>query len=234
MKDGQLTKILIKAFKDKTLRTPYSEYPEFELPVNPESYSQNFKIEYEVTKAQGSQGVDEKYTYTNPEELKLEFIVDATGTIEGYSKKLADKPVSQQIELLLNTTYYMIGETHKPPFLKVIHGENLVFHCLLTNLDINYTLFHPNGEPLRAKCSVTFLNYKEQERRVLEEDKRSPDLTHVRQVKGGDTLPLMTHEIYGNKLLYLQVARENGLTSFRNLSTGQDIVFPPLEKTPSQ
>lgn len=233
MKEGKLTKILIKAFKDKTLTSPYSDFPEFELPVNPESYSQNFKIDYEVSKAQGSQGVDEKYTYTNPEELKLEFILDGTGTVEGYSEKLKGKPVSQQIDILLNTTYKMIGETHKPPFLKVIHGENLVFYCLLTNLDINYTLFHPSGEPLRAKCSATFLNYIEQERRVLEEDKRSPDLTHVRQVKAGDTLPLMTHEIYGDGAFYMQVARENGLTSFRNLATGQDIIFPPIEKTPA-
>ncbi|MEL6655242.1 MAG: LysM peptidoglycan-binding domain-containing protein [Bacteroidota bacterium] len=231
MKDGQLSKLLIRSFTNKRLTDKDGEYPEFEIPVNPENFSQTYKVEYDKEKGQGSQGTDPKFKSTAPEELKIEFFLDGTKTIEGYSKKLIDKPVSKQVKDFMNTVYLMKGDIHKPKFLKLIWGEHLVFDCILTSLDINYTLFHPNGEPLRAKLSASFLNYIEQEKRVKREDKQSPDLTHLRRVKEGDTLPLMAHRIYGTTKYYMQVARANGMTSFRQLPPGSEIVFPPLEKT---
>jgi nucleoid-associated protein YgaU len=66
---------------------------------------------------------------------------------------------------------------------------------------------------------------------VAEEGKNSPDLTHYRQVKQGDTLPLMVFNIYKDPKYYLEIARVNGLTNFRKLLTGQNIIFPPLEKS---
>jgi nucleoid-associated protein YgaU len=49
-------------------------------------------------------------------------------------------------------------------------------------------------------------------------------------VKAGDTLPLMTEEIYGDDKYYLEVARINNITSFRQLQPGTEIFFPPIEK----
>jgi nucleoid-associated protein YgaU len=59
---------------------------------------------------------------------------------------------------------------------------------------------------------------------------QSPDLTHVRVVEEGDTLPLMAKRIYGDSKYYLEVARVNRITSFRKLKTGQRIFFPPIQK----
>lgn len=230
MSDGKLTKVLIEAFTDKKLSKKDADYPNFELPINPETYSKNYKVEYEVKKAQGSQGIDAKFTATAPEELSLEFVFDGTKTVQGYTEKLINKKVSVQVSDFLNTVYFMKGDIHKPKYLKICWGEQLVFDCILTSLDINYTLFHQNGEPLRAKLNAKFLNYIEQEKRVLRQDNNSPDLTHVRTVKDGDNLPLMAYEIYGNGDFYIQVAKANSLSSFRNISTGQEIVLPPLEK----
>jgi nucleoid-associated protein YgaU len=53
-------------------------------------------------------------------------------------------------------------------------------------------------------------------------------LTHSRIVKSGDTLPLLSKEIYGNSAYYLQLAQANNLDDFRNLQPGQEIFFPPL------
>ncbi len=56
----------------------------------------------------------------------------------------------------------------------------------------------------------------------------SPDLTHVRTVQAGDTLPLLCTSIYGSARHYLLVARHNGLDDFRQLQPGQQLQFPPL------
>ena len=55
-----------------------------------------------------------------------------------------------------------------------------------------------------------------------------PPLAGKQPVKGGDTLPLMCYDIYGASGYYLEVARINGLTAFRDLAIGSQVVFPPL------
>ena len=58
---------------------------------------------------------------------------------------------------------------------------------------------------------------------------QSPDLTHRRVVKEGDTLPLLCREIYGAPAYYLRVAQVNGLDDFRILTPGQELFFPPFD-----
>lgn len=91
-------------------------------------------------------------------------------------------------------------------------------------------MFSPQGLPLRAVLKTTFKEYTEDTKRNALENKSSPDLTHVRTVKEGDTLPLMTQRIYGDAKYYLEIAKINGLTNFRKLEPGSELVFPPIEK----
>lgn len=222
-----VSKMQIHAYQNKKY-TKKAKHPVFVMPINPENYSQNLKVEYDKKKGQGNEGTDPKFKGTAPEELKLEFLFDGTGTVMGNT--LLEVPVAKQIKDFLSVVYNMDGETHKPNFLKIIWGEFLKFDCILTNLDINYTMFSPKGNPLRAKLNANFTNYIEQERRVREENKSSPDLTHIEQVKEGDRLPLMTHNIYGDGNLYMKIAKVNNLTSFRQIETGKEIVFPTIDR----
>lgn len=245
--NGEITKVEIRAFKDKTYG---QEIAKFQLPINPEQFSQSFKVEYDLEQAQGSQGNDPEFKFTKPEELKLDFTFDSTGVIpikgqpnQFYKDKKdgeegQDLGVRIQVEEFLKVVYTMNSETHKPNFLRLLWGDFSFgttngFNCILKDLQINYTLFSADGKPLRAKLSATFVNYIEQERRVREEGKESPDVTHQRKVKAGDNLPLMVHRIYGDPSYYLQVAKVNGLINFRNLDTNLNLRFPPIEKTQS-
>lgn len=229
MSDGQLSKLEILAFTNKEL-TSRGNPGRFVVPINPETFARSLSVNQEDTQAQGNQGTDLKYTGTQPEEIKFDFVLDETNTFMGYHQSHNNKSVARQLDDFLRTVYYMNGKIHKPHFLKIVWGAHFTFDCVLTKLDINYTLFHPDGAPLRAKISATFKGSVEQDKRVREEGKNSPDLTHVRQLKGGQKLPLMVHEIYGDQSYYLQVARANDLTSFRNIPEGREIIFPPLQK----
>ena len=70
-----------------------------------------------------------------------------------------------------------------------------------------------------------------QEKRVIVQDDQSPDLTHIRTFKDSANLPLMAYDIYGAGDFFMQVAQANGLTSFRNIEVGREIVLPPIDKT---
>jgi nucleoid-associated protein YgaU len=100
-----------------------------------------------------------------------------------------------------------------------------------SSLNITYKLFNPNGTPIRALAKVTIREMTPEEQRVATERRSSPDLTHYRRVKKGDTLPLMCYRIYGHSKYYLQVAQVNKLSNFKNLQPGDEIFFPPIDKT---
>jgi nucleoid-associated protein YgaU len=223
--DQHPKKLTVYAFADKRLEQKTAE---FVLPINPEQYEQTLKVEYDVQPAQGAQGVEGRFKSSAPEELKLDFVFDGTNTVYGYAQE--GRSVPEQIDALKGVVYDLQGEIHQPRYLKLV-WKDFTFDCILTELKITYTLFDPEGTPLRAKLSCTFLNYRETERRVREEGKSSPDLTHTRTVHDQDNLPLLTHRIYGAPDYYMEVALANNLTSFRRLRTGQTLRFPPLDKT---
>ena len=65
---------------------------------------------------------------------------------------------------------------------------------------------------------------------MRQQNPTSPDLTHLRDVKDGDTLPLLVYDIYGDGKFYLEVARVNKLVNFRSLRSATRLSFPPLDK----
>jgi hypothetical protein len=223
MGNANVTKIVIRPFLNQKQDQRAGE--DFTIPVNPESYSQAYKIELKDKPAGGNQGSAPEYKFTSPEELKLEFTLDNTGTIEG--NVYDGTPVPKQVEKLLATVYKMQGEAHRPSILKIQWGSFFTFDCVLSSLDINYVLFKPNGEPLRAKVSASFKQYTEPQIRSRQENKKSPDLTRVIKVADGDTLPNLSYKSYGTPKYYPQVAYANKLMSIRTLRTGDDLVFPP-------
>jgi len=54
------------------------------------------------------------------------------------------------------------------------------------------------GKPLRAIGKAKFHGSISEKLANAKNKPSSPDLTHVRMVKAGDTLPLMTERIYGD------------------------------------
>jgi Contractile injection system tube protein len=235
-KTGELAKVKLEVYEDDRYQKKIGD---FDLPINPEQFSQQFQIEYNRSQAQGSQHNNPEYKFTRPQELKLDFTLDGTGVVpDKQNSGKFHRDVVGQLQKFFRLTYTMNPETHKPNFLRLLWGNFSFgydgkngFDCLLTNLQINYTLFASDGKPLRAKLSATFSSYVEQTLRLREENKKSPDLTHQRKVTAGDTLPLMTYRIYDDPSYYLQVAKVNGLVNFRRLKTNTDLRFPPLEKT---
>ncbi len=239
MSEGKLQKLVIRCFKDERFQEELVDLKYTAL-LNPEKYSFSYKAEYQEEQAQGTSSNDPSFVKSLPEDLVLEFLFDRTGVIVHYG----DDPLSgggdqvykdqgngiiDDLDAFKKAVYDYNGDKHKPNYLIVSWGA-LSFRCLLTSMDIEYKLFKPDGTPLRAVAKVTFKRFIEAEERVARENNQSPDLTHYRVVKAGDTLPMMTYRIYGDPKYYLEVARVNNISNFRKLEVGQELIFPPLQK----
>jgi hypothetical protein len=219
---------VIHCFTDKDFKNEIKDSM-FTAPINPESFTKNVKVELETRSATGSPGKDPKFKGVGTEELKLDFILDGTNTMEGYfnSNKLS---VSDSLAAFLKCVNDYDGKIHRPRFLIIFWGSEIKFSCVLSNLDINHTLFDPRGYPLRVKISATFVGYNSPEAEVALKNISSPDLTHYNKFTAGDRLDLLTYAIYNDSKYFLQVARINNLTSLRNIRLGTTISFPPFDK----
>jgi hypothetical protein len=218
---GTLEKLLIKAYE----QPDFSGEPvaEFEAYVNPNEITIAYEVEYDSAQGAGTTGSRMNFKKMKPGDLTLTFFVDGTGA--------NGKPIDVQetVERFQTVTGYN-GNIHRPNYLKVVWGTIQVKRCVLKSASIAYKLFKPDGVPLRAVITATFTDSADDQTRVAMAQDQSPDLTHLRVVKGGDTLPLLCFQIYGDPLLYLKVAEANGIDDFRNLAPGSRIFFPPLEK----
>lgn len=195
----------------------------FEALINPEEYTHFSYIEYADNKAQGGAGGEKKYARTKPDRIEFkEMVLDGTGVVPGTTTS-----VLQQVALLRKVAYKYDGTEHEPPVVEVSWGP-MLFKARLESLDVKYTLFKPSGEPLRARITLKFSAFTTNEEVFRSASMESPDLTHLVEVKAGDTLPLLCHRIYKDSSYYLAVAEFNHLRNFRELVPGQLLRFPPL------
>ncbi len=219
-----LIKLTIAAYADKDRSAPAGT---FEAMFNPESLATKYSTKYAKPQGIGRSAQELKYTNNPPEEMKLKLILNNSQYGSSLLDIKLDSSVKLQIQKFLALTWLPTGNTHQPLFLKVVWG-GVVFPCRLNSVDIKYTLFDRNGEPTAAELDIALKGDMSKERENLVNNFSSPDLTHVRIVKKGDTLPLLCQQIYGDSSYYPTVAQANGLDNFRNLQLGQKLYFPPL------
>jgi len=246
---GKLEKMTIQAFQpdtDPAEPPQLSEDPEdvYVVQVNPSRYTLNHTLTYANLQGQGNSGRDAVYSNSEPTALQFEFLFDGTGVVPPPSA-LGDVPlvgaiasalsgeeefgVMEEIAKFDHVVYEHDGEVHGPRKVQLTWGT-LVFPCALTSLNYQFTLFKPDGTPLRAQANCNFQEAMTDSQRELLENNSSPDLTHIREIKEGDTLPLMAHRIYGDARHYIEVARVNKLVNFRRLRAGTRLTLPPIAK----
>jgi len=197
---------------------------------NPESYSLSYGNEFSKYQGINAPATSSEYILSKPAGLSLKIIIDGTGVSEqGIFTLLHKKDVYAEVDQFVKATADVDGNIHEPKFLKIVWGK-LNFDCRLLSVTINYTLFDPSGNPLRAELDTFFKADTDNTKALKKIDLTSPDLTHKRIVKENDTLPLLCESIYGTPDYYLEVAKANKLTNFRALYPGQELFFPPVKK----
>jgi hypothetical protein len=217
-----LVKLNIAAYEDPACVA--KKKGEINAFINPSTYKRNYKTTYENSKEFDASAPTQVFKRIDESDLNLSFFVDGTGVVP-LEKKY--KTVDAYIDAFTNLVYGFKGNIHRPYYLLVTWGK-LKFKGICSNLDVTYSLFTPDGNALRATIDIVLTESVDYKTKAKEAAKSSPDLTHMRVVKAGDTLPLMTYRIYGDSSHYVEVARRNGLSSFNAIKPGDVLYFHPL------
>jgi LysM repeat protein len=208
----------------------------FTVMFNPTSISTQHENKFSKLQGINTRGRVAKYAYSRSNAVKLDLILDGTGVTDFDISTLlgwGTDSVSDQIKKFLNLCFHMDGSIHEPKFLKIQWGSGILsdFDCRLQSVETEYSLFDKDGTPLHAVLKTVFIEDADPSKQNRLAGKNSPDLSHTRIVKSGDTLPLLSKEIYGSAQYYLRIAQINNIDDFRNLKPGQEIIFPPLDSS---
>lgn len=223
---GEKDKLTITACKvDDSGNVSVDDSRQFKFTLNPEKYDHSFAISYSDKRAVGRSAVNTKFSGVEPETLKISTMIDCTGALGEADANTRD--VKTQLKELTDIVYKYDGDKHEPNPVQVLWGSQ-IFIGRLKSMTVDNTLFKASGEPLRAKLKLEFNSFMSNEEEALRANRSSPDMSHLVEVKAGDTLPLLCYRVYRDSSYYLELARHNNLTDFRSLEPGSKLHFPPL------
>lgn len=252
---GKLTKLAIIFSEDED--KPLHGIPFFPM-YNPESYKLDYQMDYDKEQRLIVGNADKKFLRVKPKKLNLKLIFDGTsaspndlirnnlqnapnfnGVVAqvGAFLSLAAKvgsPDTVEIEgnefqkVIADDKGNVTAKIHKPMVMSIIWGT-FFMTGVLTSASVNYTMFTPEGVPIRAEMVVEIdesqsLTSIERAMKLM-----SPDLSKSVVVKQGDTLPDLCFKEYGDASLYPKIAEVNELTNFRKLKPGTELLFPPIK-----
>ncbi len=221
---GEKDKLTIATCKVDDAGNITVEDNSFKFMLNPSEYDHSFAIGYNKKEAIGQSGSDVKFSGIKPEKLKFSVLIDGTGALGSEASK---DDVKTQLKNIRDIVYKYDGEKHETSHVRVLWGSQ-IFFGRLESMTVDSKLFKPSGEPLRSKVGLEFTGFMSKEEEALRANRSSPDMSHLIEVKAGDTLPLLCYQVYRDSSYYLEVARENNLTDFRDIKPGSKLHFPPL------
>ncbi|MBE0480421.1 MAG: LysM peptidoglycan-binding domain-containing protein [Dehalococcoidia bacterium] len=118
----------------------------------------------------------------------------------------------------------------EPPHCQFMWGKSWSFKAVITSINQKFTLFLPDGTPVRSTLNVTFQQafedgwYPGQNPTTV-----SKEGYKTRRVREGETLDLIAHEEYGDASQWRFLADINHLETPKKLKAGQTLVVAPLE-----
>ena len=108
-----------------------------------------------------------------------------------------------EIQTLEGIVYTYNGDIHRPNFVKIQWGNDLVFYFLLKLIDTMYTRFKPDGSLLRVKISLSFVKYISPDYRTKEVSKNYPDISHIVEVFQGESLSQLSIKKWNKPYYYI-------------------------------
>jgi len=102
------------------------------------------------------------------------------------------------------------------------------FKCVMESIKQKFTLFSPEGVPLRATLTVTLREYRPLEQQLREMGLNSPDRTHVHVLQQGDDLARVAHTYWGSVAEWREIADANRIDDPRRLTPGRFLRVPRL------
>ena len=209
-----------------------------EVRFNPTEYTLNKSAQIAEVNIPGLDSPILQFVRGQTETLSLDLFFDSTE--DGMDDNA--KPVTE----LTDQFYKLIkidGATHAPPVCFFSWGSGFPgqrlyqstgsqlrngFKCVVESVRQRFTLFSPQGVPLRATLTVSLKEYKTLAEQMAEMNRTSPDHTHAHVVQLGETLSQIAYAVYEDPSQWRAIADQNSLVDPLELTSGAVLEIPTL------
>lgn len=133
------------------------------------------------------------------------------------------------------------GSLHTPPIVRVTWGQSFpgavtseseaptpTFDAVVETVSRRYTLFDPEGKPLRCIVTLTLREYRTLREQLTELNLQTSDHTRLHTVREGETLPKIAYDAYKDAGRWRTIAAANDLADPTDLAPGRVLDLPPL------
>ena len=155
--------------------------------------------------------------------LNLTIMLDAVDT-RGRDVEAA---VNQLLAWTTSSDHSWRQHKPQPPLLRLHWGGHPYFPGYLSRVEATYTLFSPEGKPLRASVVLALDEVPDEPKK---QNPTSGGVADRRAVVlgGGDTLASLSRAEYGDPNLWRALAIANDVDDPMQLPAGTTLVVPPL------
>ena len=190
-----------------------------DIPVlfNPKEYVLEKKTPWTELHVAGLDSPPVQFTMGERKRLIMELFFDTS------EEKTDVREHTGKIELLMLVN----AQEHRPPLLRFSWGS-LSFDCVLEDLLQRYTLFRPDGTPLRAILKAVFKEYATAAAQLSGTRRESADHTKRLALREGENLASLAAREYGDPSRWRLIAQANGIDDPEDVSAGTLVELPPL------
>jgi hypothetical protein len=191
--------------------------PPIEVLFNPTDYGIAHAANYAAMEVPGLSSPIYQFVRGEADVLSVELFLDRTSERQDVEDALKELRQFVRID----------GNLHHPPVCRFDWGQ-VSFTGIVTSLRDRYVLFAEDGRVVRARVSLTLKTYRSAEVQLRELKRSSPDRTHRRVLREGETLSTIAGDVYGDPRLWRVIAEANGIDQPRLVPPGTPLVIPAL------
>jgi nucleoid-associated protein YgaU len=220
------------------LGTPDDPQSAFSVPYNPTELSFEKAMQFAEITIPGLNSPLQQFVRGNAEKLTMELFCDSTDKGTGLGATSVTSQTDQIFALAR-----IDPDKHAPPLVSVFWSSHFPGDSLPANLTSQrrnsftgvvesirqrFTLFSPEGIPLRATINLVIREYQKLDDQLTNLKLKSTDRTHSHTVKGGDTLTALAAEEWNQPGQWRHIADANELEDPRRLKVGTFLSIPAI------
>jgi Contractile injection system tube protein/LysM domain len=199
---------------------------------NPEKYTITKGVQYAEIGIPGLDSPVLQFVRGQNEKVTIELFFDTTD----YG--MTDDATVKDVRLITRDVYNLTkvnSDTHAPLRVTLSWGtaaqvtsyySHIWPWMVIESISQEFTLFSPDGVPLRAKLNTTFREAWTIEEQLDETPRHSSDRTKVRRVQRGETISGLAAAEYGDPRQWRAIADANDLDDPRIVTPGSVLVVP--------
>jgi hypothetical protein len=206
--------------------------PPIECAFNPQSYTVSKTNVWNFKPTTGTDVPTGEFGGGLPRRTQLSLLLDVS--LLGPDQSVKDR--ANELLKMMETGGGGGGGGAAPPFVTFRWGSVDLPKSVPVSLTIQYVLFHPNGEPIRATVDLELAQAGESGTASGSGTSQGQNPTtrahrglRVHQVRDGDSLPAIAYDAYGDPTRWRPIAEANGIDNPLHLRRGAEHTIPPLD-----